>query len=65
MFIGRPNTKSVITYESLSALSTLVGNNMRSEGSLLYSSKAWVLALIDFKLNDSSVYDPSSEVTVL
>ena len=41
---------SVITNELLSTPLILGGNNMRSKGSLLYSPKAWGLALIDFKL---------------
>ena len=56
---------SVITNEFLSTPSILGGNNMLSKWSLLYSSKPWGLALIDFKLNDPSIYNSSSEVTLL
>ena len=55
----------VTTNELMSISSILGGNNMHSKRSLLYSSKAWGLALIDFTLNDPSIYNPSSEVTLL
>ena len=47
----------------LSTYSILDDNNIRSKRSLLYSSKAWGLALIDFTLNDPSIYNTLSEVT--
>ena len=56
---------SVITNELLSTPSMLGGNNVRSKRSLLYSSKAWGLALISFKLNNPSIYSPENEVTLL
>ena len=56
---------SVITNELLLTPSVFNGNNKYSKRSLLYSPKAWALAVVDFMLNDPSIYNPSSEITVL
>ena len=60
-----PILSTVIINEFLSTPSILGCKNMHSKQSLLYSSKTWGLALIDFKLSDPSMYNSPSEVTLL